>query len=43
MWQTVIGLAPLALVAAGLGAWTAVDVARSLRSPRENPGGGGRG
>jgi len=43
MWQTLIGLAPLTLVAAGLGAWTAVDIARSLRSPRADSGGGGRG
>lgn len=34
MWQTLSGLAPLTLVAAGLATWTVVDIARSFRPSR---------
>lgn len=43
MWQTLLGLAPLTLVAGGLSAWTAMDVVRSLRAQRQQSHGRRRG
>jgi hypothetical protein len=36
MWQTLLGLAPLVVVALGLAVWTTMDVARSFRPPRND-------
>ncbi|WP_329073490.1 hypothetical protein [Amycolatopsis sp. NBC_01480] len=43
MWQTLLGLAPLTVVALGLGTWTCWDIARSFRAPGEDARGGRRG
>lgn len=42
MLQTLLGMAPLTLVALVVGAWTAVDVVREIRAPREDVHGGDR-